>query len=427
MGKWDQFWSDKPSASRRRITPDELAPIYGSGYSATEAGDKSPAGVWWEQTRQMSGGLDAGSKILWTSLSDQDQQIIENYYNDKVLKPAMDRWMEEAKHPGDGFGTGFGSSVDNPFWAKIAKADPRTGKAFGYVSEADQQIYDDSDQWVITDPNSVASTLGTYGMLSVLGVGIGGRANNDPLMGPATTQLGVMRLIDKNMPWRYGIDDAYIDDMEQRNKVMQAQRRATHKSHNAMEEGVVAGLIGGMVGLGAAGAVGGSGISAGVASGAAGGAVSSAITGNNVLRGAVTGGVMGGFGAAVGEYAKQFDGMAGSAVKAGGKVVSGLLAGKDPKQALISGAGGFVNSEAGGGLPGQIAGTVTSGLLNQAFANKPSSSASQPQDITQSLTTETEPPASGSSGFGFGAAVAGFSPIQKGGIDWFDSSRYWKG
>lgn len=425
MGKWDQFWSDKPSASRRRITPDELAPIYGSGYSATEAGDKSPAGVWWEQTRQMSGGLDAGSKILWTSLSDQDQQIIENYYNDKVLKPAMDRWMEKAKHiGGDGFVTGFDSSVDNPFWTKIAKADPRTGKAFGYVSEADQQIYDDSDQWVITDPNSVASTLATFGLVPIDLIGTKGAKT---YQGGASTQIGIMQWIDPTMPARYGIDDQYIADMEQRNRVMQAQRRATHKSHNAMEEGVVAGLIGGMVGLGAAGAVGGSGISAGAASGAAGGAVSSAITGNNVLRGAVTGGVMGGFGAAVGEYAKQFDGMAGSAVKAGGKVVSGLLAGKDPKQALISGAGGFVNSEAGGGLPGQIAGTVTSGLLNQAFANKPSSSASQPQDITQSLTTETEPPASGSSGFGFGAAVAGFSPIQKGGIDWFDSSRYWKG
>lgn len=423
MGKWDAYWSTQPDNSRLRASTDVVGQIYGSSYSATDASDKSPAGVWWEQTRQMSGGLSPGSKILWTSLSDQDQQIIENYYNDKVLKPAMDRWMEEAKHPGDGFGTGFGSSVDNPFWAKIAKADPRTGKAFGYVSEADQQIYDDSDQWVITDPNSVASTLGTYGMLSVLGVGIGGRANNDPMMGPATTQLGIMRLIDKSMPGRYGIDDAYIDDMEQRNKVMQAQRRATHKSHNAMEEGVVAGLIGGMAGLGAAGAIGGSGISAGVASGAAGGAVSSAITGNNVLRGAVTGGVMGGFGAAVGDYASKFGGMGGSAIKAGARVLTGLAAGKDLKQSLIGGVGGFVSNEAGGGIPGQIAGTLTTGLINHALSDDSgSSSTSSGQQTQNAITTSTT-----ASGSGFGAAVGSFSPVQAGGIDWFDSSRYWKG
>lgn len=358
-GAWAQFWSDKPAASRRRITPDELAPIYGSGYSATEAGDKSPAGVWWEQTRKMSGGLDAGSKILWTSLSDQDQQIIENYYNDKVLKPAMDRWMEGAKNPSDN-----GFSDNNPFLGNIARVDADGHGPQWYGDKADFVKLD----WRIVNPYHVASSLGSYGMLSVLGVGIGGRANNDPMMGPATTQLGIMRLIDKSMPGRYGIDDAYIDDMEQRNMVMQAQRRATHKSHNAMEEGVVAGLIGGMVGLGAAGAVGGSGISAGAASGAAGGAVSSAITGNNVLRGAVTGGVMGGFGAAVGEYAKQFDGMAGSAVKAGGKVLAGMATGKDLKQSLISGAGSFVNNEAGGGLLGQMAGMATTGMINNALS-----------------------------------------------------------
>lgn len=421
MGKWDQFWSDKPAASRRRITPDELAPIYGSGYSATEAGDKSPAGVWWEQTRKMSGGLDAGSKILWTSLSDQDQQIIENYYNDKVLKPAMDRWFEQAKNPpGDWAVPDAAEAEYNPFIGNIGLFGANGYGPNPWSTDAEIANMD----WKVVNPDSVASTLATFGLVPIDLIGTKGAKT---YQGGASTQIGIMQWIDPTMPARYGIDDQYIADMEQRNRVMQAQRRATHKSHNAMEEGVVAGLIGGMVGLGAAGAVGGSGISAGAASGAAGGAVSSAITGNNVLRGAVTGGVMGGFGAAVGEYAKQFDGMAGSAVKAGGKVVSGLLAGKDPKQALISGAGGFVNSEAGGGLPGQIAGTVTSGLLNQAFANKPSSSASQPQDITQSLTTETEPPASGSSGFGFGAAVAGFSPIQKGGIDWFDSSRYWKG
>lgn len=372
-GAWAQFWSDKPAASRRRITPDELAPIYGSGYSATEAGDKSPAGVWWEQTRKMSGGLDAGSKILWTSLSDQDQQIIENYYNDKVLKPAMDRWMEQAKNPPGDWGGPYAAEAEyNPFLGNIAKVDANGYGAHPWSTDAEIAKM----EWKIVNPDSVASTLATFGLVPIDLIGTKGAKT---YQGGASTQIGIMRLIDKSMPGRYGIDDAYIDDMEQRNKVMQAQRRATHKSHNAMEEGVVAGLIGGMAGLGAAGAIGGSGISAGVASGAAGGAVSSAITGNNVLRGAVTGGVMGGFGAAVGEYAKQFDGMAGSAIKAGGKVVSGLLAGKDPKQALISGAGSFVNNEAGGGLLGQMAGMATTGMLNNALSrgNVSHSSASQ--------------------------------------------------
>ena len=418
MGKWDAYWSTQPDNSRLRASTDVVGQIYGSGYSATAESDSSPAGVWWETLREYSGGLSPGSKISWNSLSDSDQKIIENYYNDKVLKPAMDRWMEEAKNPSDS----IFMDDNNPFLGNIALVDADGHGPLWWGDKADSVKMD----WRIINPYHVASALGTYGMLAVLGVGSGGRANNDPMMGPATTQLGIMRLIDKSMPGRYGIDDAYIDDMEQRNAVLQAQRNAKHDSHNNMEGGIVAGLIGGMAGLGAAGAVsgaGGGGVAAGAASGAVGGAVTSAATGNNVLKGALVGGITGGFGAAVGDYASKFGGMGGSAIKAGARVLTGLAAGKDLKQSLIGGVGGFVSNEAGGGIPGQIAGTLTTGLINHALSDDSgSSSTSSGQQTQNAITTSTT-----ASGSGFGAAVGSFSPVQAGGIDWFDSSRYWKG
>jgi len=415
MGKWDAYWSTQPDNSRLRASTDVVGQIYGSGYSATAESDSSPAGVWWETLREYSGGLSPGSKILWTSLSDQDQQIIENYYNDKVLKPAMDRWMEAAKQPSDGI---YFDSSSNPFIGNIAQVDANGNTPSQWNSTGSENL-----QWKVINPDSVASSLASKGFVSIDQVGT---KAGDPSKAQATTQIGMMKAIDPSMPERYGIDDQYISDMEQRNAVLQAQRNAKHDSHNNMEGGIVAGLIGGMAGLGAAGAVsgaGGGGVAAGAASGAVGGAVTSAATGNNVLKGALVGGITGGFGAAVGDYASKFGGMGGSAIKAGARVLTGLAAGKDLKQSLIGGVGGFVSNEAGGGIPGQIAGTLTTGLINHALSDDSgSSSTSSGQQTQNAITTSTT-----ASGSGFGAAVGSFSPVQAGGIDWFDSSRYWKG
>lgn len=418
MGKWDAYWSTQPDNSRLRASTDVVGQIYGSGYSATAESDSSPAGVWWETLREYSGGLSPGSKVSWNSLSDSDQKIIENYYNNKVLAPAIDRWMEAAKQPSDGIGSDSSRQDANPFIGNIAQVDANGNTPSQWNSTGSENL-----QWKVTNPDSVASSLASKGFVSIDQVGT---KAGDPSKAQATTQIGMMKAIDPSMPERYGIDDQYISDMEQRNAVLQAQRNAKHDSHNNMEGGIVAGLIGGMAGLGAAGAVsgaGGGGVAAGAASGAVGGAVTSAATGNNVLKGALVGGITGGFGAAVGDYASKFGGMGGSAIKAGARVLTGLAAGKDLKQSLIGGVGGFVSNEAGGGIPGQIAGTLTTGLINHALSDDSgSSSTSSGQQTQNAITTSTT-----ASGSGFGAAVGSFSPVQAGGIDWFDSSRYWKG
>lgn len=418
MGKWDAYWSTQPDNSRLRASTDVVGQIYGSGYSATAESDSSPAGVWWETLREYSGGLSPGSKVSWNSLSDSDQKIIENYYNNKVLAPAIDRWMEAAKQPSDGIDSDSSRQDANPFIGNIAHVDANGNTPSQWNSTGSENL-----QWKITNPDSVASSLASKGFVSIDQVGT---KAGDPSKAQATTQIGMMKAIDPSMPARYGIDDQYISDMEQRNAVLQAQRNAKHDSHNNMEGGIVAGLIGGMAGLGAAGAVsgaGGGGVAAGAASGAVGGAVTSAATGNNVLKGALVGGITGGFGAAVGDYASKFGGMGGSAIKAGARVLTGLAAGKDLKQSLIGGVGGFVSNEAGGGIPGQIAGTLTTGLINHALSDDSgSSSTSSGQQTQNAITTSTT-----ASGSGFGAAVGSFSPVQAGGIDWFDSSRYWKG
>ena len=418
MGKWDAYWSTQPDNSRLRASTDVVGQIYGSGYSATAESDSSPAGVWWETLREYSGGLSPGSKVSWNSLSDSDQKIIENYYNNKVLAPAIDRWMEAAKQPSDGIDFDSIRWGANPFIGNIAHVD-----ANGYSPSQWNSTGSENLQWKIVNPDSVASSLASKGFVSIDQVGT---KAGDPSKAQATTQIGMMKAIDPSMPARYGIDDQYISDMEQRNAVLQAQRNAKHDSHNNMEGGIVVGLIGGMAGLGAAGAVsgaGGGGVAAGAASGAVGGAVTSAATGNNVLKGALVGGITGGFGAAVGDYASKFGGMGGSAIKAGARVLTGLAAGKDLKQSLIGGVGGFVSNEAGGGIPGQIAGTLTTGLINHALSDDSgSSSTSSGQQTQNAITTSTT-----ASGSGFGAAVGSFSPVQAGGIDWFDSSRYWKG
>lgn len=418
MGKWDAYWSTQPDNSRLRASTDVVGQIYGSGYSATAESDSSPAGVWWETLREYSGGLSPGSKVSWNSLSDSDQKIIENYYNNKVLAPAIDRWMEAAKQPSDGIYSDSSRQDANPFIGNIAQVDANGNTPSQWNSTGSENL-----QWKITNPDSVASSLASKGFVSIDQVGT---KAGDPSKAQATTQIGMMKAIDPSMPERYGIDDQYISDMEQRNAVLQAQRNAKHDSHNNMEGGIVAGLIGGMAGLGAAGAVsgaGGGGVAAGAASGAVGGAVTSAATGNNVLKGALVGGITGGFGAAVGDYASKFGGMGGSAIKAGARVLTGLAAGKDLKQSLIGGVGGFVSNEAGGGIPGQIAGTLTTGLINHALSDDSgSSSTSSGQQTQNAITTSTT-----ASGSGFGAAVGSFSPVQAGGIDWFDSSRYWKG
>lgn len=418
MGKWDAYWSTQPDNSRLRASTDVVGQIYGSGYSATAESDSSPAGVWWETLREYSGGLSPGSKVSWNSLSDSDQKIIENYYNNKVLAPAIDRWMEAAKQPSDGIGSDSSRQDANPFIGNIAQVDANGNTPSQWNSTGSENL-----QWKVINPDSVASSLASKGFVSIDQVGT---KAGDPSKAQATTQIGMMKAIDPSMPERYGIDDQYISDMEQRNAVLQAQRNAKHDSHNNMEGGIVAGLIGGMAGLGAAGAVsgaGGGGVAAGAASGAVGGAVTSAATGNNVLKGALVGGITGGFGAAVGDYASKFGGMGGSAIKAGARVLTGLAAGKDLKQSLIGGVGGFVSNEAGGGIPGQIAGTLTTGLINHALSDDSgSSSTSSGQQTQNAITTSTT-----ASGSGFGAAVGSFSPVQAGGIDWFDSSRYWKG
>ena len=418
MGKWDAYWSTQPDNSRLRASTDVVGQIYGSGYSATAESDSSPAGVWWETLREYSGGLSPGSKVSWNSLSDSDQKIIENYYNNKVLAPAIDRWMEAAKQPSDGIDSDSSRQDANPFIGNIAHVDANGNTPSQWNSTGSENL-----QWKVTNPDSVASSLASKGFVSIDQVGT---KAGDPSKAQATTQIGMMKAIDPSMPERYGIDDQYISDMEQRNAVLQAQRNAKHDSHNNMEGGIVAGLIGGMAGLGAAGAVsgaGGGGVAAGAASGAVGGAVTSAATGNNVLKGALVGGITGGFGAAVGDYASKFGGMGGSAIKAGARVLTGLAAGKDLKQSLIGGVGGFVSNEAGGGIPGQIAGTLTTGLINHALSDDSgSSSTSSGQQTQNAITTSTT-----ASGSGFGAAVGSFSPVQAGGIDWFDSSRYWKG
>lgn len=418
MGKWDAYWSTQPDNSRLRASTDVVGQIYGSGYSATAESDSSPAGVWWETLRVYSGGLSPGSKISWASLSDQDQKVIENYYNNKVLAPAIDRWMEAAKQPSDGIYSDSSRQDANPFIGNIAQVDANGNTPSQWNSTGSENL-----QWKVTNPYSVASSLASKGFVSIDQVGT---KAGDPSKAQATTQIGMMKAIDPSMPERYGIDDQYISDMEQRNAVLQAQRNAKHDSHNNMEGGIVVGLIGGMAGLGAAGAVsgaGGGGVAAGAASGAVGGAVTSAATGNNVLKGALVGGITGGFGAAVGDYASKFGGMGGSAIKAGARVLTGLAAGKDLKQSLIGGVGGFVSNEAGGGIPGQIAGTLTTGLINHALSDDSgSSSTSSGQQTQNAITTSTT-----ASGSGFGAAVGSFSPVQAGGIDWFDSSRYWKG
>lgn len=418
MGKWDAYWSTQPDNSRLRASTDVVGQIYGSGYSATAESDSSPAGVWWETLREYSGGLSPGSKVSWNSLSDSDQKIIENYYNNKVLAPAIDRWMEAAKQPSDGIDSDSSRQDANPFIGNIAQVDANGNTPSQWNSTGSENL-----QWKVTNPDSVASSLASKGFVSIDQVGT---KAGDPSKAQATTQIGMMKAIDPSMPERYGIDDQYISDMEQRNAVLQAQRNAKHDSHNNMEGGIVAGLIGGMAGLGAAGAVsgaGGGGVAAGAASGAVGGAVTSAATGNNVLKGALVGGITGGFGAAVGDYASKFGGMGGSAIKAGARVLTGLAAGKDLKQSLIGGVGGFVSNEAGGGIPGQIAGTLTTGLINHALSDDSgSSSTSSGQQTQNAITTSTT-----ASGSGFGAAVGSFSPVQAGGIDWFDSSRYWKG
>lgn len=418
MGKWDAYWSTQPDNSRLRASTDVVGQIYGSGYSATAESDSSPAGVWWETLREYSGGLSPGSKVSWNSLSDSDQKIIENYYNNKVLAPAIDRWMEAAKQPSDGIDSDSSRQDANPFIGNIAQVD-----ANGYSPSQWNSTGSENLQWKVINPDSVASRLASIGFVSIDQVGT---KAGDPSKAQATTQIGMMKAIDPSMPARYGIDDQYISDMEQRNAVLQAQRNAKHDSHNNMEGGIVVGLIGGMAGLGAAGAVsgaGGGGVAAGAASGAVGGAVTSAATGNNVLKGALVGGITGGFGAAVGDYASKFGGMGGSAIKAGARVLTGLAAGKDLKQSLIGGVGGFVSNEAGGGIPGQIAGTLTTGLINHALSDDSgSSSTSSGQQTQNAITTSTT-----ASGSGFGAAVGSFSPVQAGGIDWFDSSRYWKG
>ena len=418
MGKWDAYWSTQPDNSRLRASTDVVGQIYGSGYSATAESDSSPAGVWWETLREYSGGLSPGSKVSWNSLSDSDQKIIENYYNNKVLAPAIDRWMEAAKQPSDGIGSDSSRQDANPFIGNIAQVDANGNTPSQWNSTGSENL-----QWKVTNPDSVASSLASKGFVSIDQVGT---KAGDPSKAQATTQIGMMKAIDPSMPERYGIDDQYISDMEQRNAVLQAQRNAKHDSHNNMEGGIVAGLIGGMAGLGAAGAVsgaGGGGVAADAASGAVGGAVTSAATGNNVLKGALVGGITGGFGAAVGDYASKFGGMGGSAIKAGARVLTGLAAGKDLKQSLIGGVGGFVSNEAGGGIPGQIAGTLTTGLINHALSDDSgSSSTSSGQQTQNAITTSTT-----ASGSGFGAAVGSFSPVQAGGIDWFDSSRYWKG
>lgn len=418
MGKWDAYWSTQPDNSRLRASTDVVGQIYGSGYSATAESDSSPAGVWWETLREYSGGLSPGSKVSWNSLSDSDQKIIENYYNNKVLAPAIDRWMEAAKQPSDGIYSDSSRQDANPFIGNIAQVDANGNSPSQWNSTGSENL-----QWKVTNPDSVASSLASKGFVSIDQVGT---KAGDPSKAQATTQIGMMKAIDPSMPERYGIDDQYISDMEQRNAVLQAQRNAKHDSHNNMEGGIVAGLIGGMAGLGAAGAVsgaGGGGVAAGAASGAVGGAVTSAATGNNVLKGALVGGITGGFGAAVGDYASKFGGMGGSAIKAGARVLTGLAAGKDLKQSLIGGVGGFVSNEAGGGIPGQIAGTLTTGLINHALSDDSgSSSTSSGQQTQNAITTSTT-----ASGSGFGAAVGSFSPVQAGGIDWFDSSRYWKG
>lgn len=418
MGKWDAYWSTQPDNSRLRASTDVVGQIYGSGYSATAESDSSPAGVWWETLREYSGGLSPGSKVSWNSLSDSDQKIIENYYNNKVLAPAIDRWMEAAKQPSDGIDSDSSRQDANPFIGNIAQVDANGNTPSQWNSTGSENL-----QWKVTNPDSVASSLASKGFVSIDQVGT---KAGDPSKAQATTQIGMMKAIDPSMPERYGIDDQYISDMEQRNAVLQAQRNAKHDSHNNMEGGIVAGLIGGMAGLGAAGAVsgaGGGGVAAGAASGAVGGAVTSAATGNNVLKGALVGGITGGFGAAVGDYASKFGGMGGSAIKAGARVLTGLASGKDLKQSLIGGVGGFVSNEAGGGIPGQIAGTLTTGLINHALSDDSgSSSTSSGQQTQNAITTSTT-----ASGSGFGAAVGSFSPVQAGGIDWFDSSRYWKG
>lgn len=418
MGKWDAYWSTQPDNSRLRASTDVVGQIYGSGYSATAESDSSPAGVWWETLREYSGGLSPGSKVSWNSLSDSDQKIIENYYNNKVLAPAIDRWMEAAKQPSDGIDSDSSRQDANPFIGNIAQVDANGNTPSQWNSTGSENL-----QWKVINPDSVASSLASKGFVSIDQVGT---KAGDPSKAQATTQIGMMKAIDPSMPERYGIDDQYISDMEQRNAVLQAQRNAKHDSHNNMEGGIVAGLIGGMAGLGAAGAVsgaGGGGVAAGAASGAVGGAVTSAATGNNVLKGALVGGITGGFGAAVGDYASKFGGMGGSAIKAGARVLTGLAAGKDLKQSLIGGVGGFVSNEAGGGIPGQIAGTLTTGLINHALSDDSgSSSTSSGQQTQNAITTSTT-----ASGSGFGAAVGSFSPVQAGGIDWFDSSRYWKG
>ena len=111
----------------------------------------------------------------------------------------------------------------------------------------------------------------------------------------------------------------YIDDMEQRNKVIAGATPCHTDSHNNMEGGVVGtdwrhGIY---LARPALRSVAG-GISAGSHPGAAGAAaVSSAITGNNVLRGCSWAASWAALAAAVGDYASSsMAWMGGSAVKA---------------------------------------------------------------------------------------------------------------
>jgi hypothetical protein len=158
MGKWDAYWSTQPDNSRLRASTDVVGQIYGSGYSATAESDSSPAGVWWETLREYSGGLSPGSKVSWNSLSDSDQKIIENYYNNKVLAPAIDRWMEAAKQPSDGIDSDSSRQDANPFIGNIAQVDANGNTPSQWNSTGSENL-----QWKVTNPDSVASSLASKG------------------------------------------------------------------------------------------------------------------------------------------------------------------------------------------------------------------------------------------------------------------------